>query len=60
MEIQSMSLKTGSRPTMDLKGGDTIQLSLIILQTKYQINLTLTSQKIFDEQTIVKLNVPVT
>ena len=33
---------------IDLKNGDTVQITLIMLQAKYQINPTYTSQEIFE------------
>ena len=41
--------QTGSRHTTDLKTGDMVQLTLITLQTKYQIKKTNTRQEIFDK-----------
>ena len=41
--------KTLQLPKKMLKRGDTVQLTIIMLQTKYQINPTYTSGEIFDE-----------
>ena len=49
MEIQSKTRQTGSRRMVDLKGGGTVQLTLMMHQNKYQINPMYTSHKIFDE-----------
>ena len=41
--------QTGSRRMKDLKRGDTVQLTMFMLQTKYQIIPTYTGQEIFYE-----------
>ena len=50
MDTDAPARQTGSRWTTDLKRGDTVQLTIIMLQTKYQINPTYTSGEIFDEK----------
>ena len=41
----------------DLKREDLVQLTMIMLQTKYQINQTFTSQEIFDQYLELKVDV---
>ena len=42
------SQQTESRQMTDLKREETVQLNLIMLQTKYQINIAYTILEIFD------------
>ena len=60
-ENQLMSWKTGSRHMTDLKMEDIVWIILIMLKTKYQINLAYTSweiiwQKLMDVCKRVKVN----
>ena len=46
--------QTGSRRMTDLKRGDTVQLTMVMLQTKYQIIPTYTGKEIFYENLSLK------